>query len=272
VTCPSNYTPVGDGLSAQCCVQSAYKCTRRSANASCASGEVPVEWQGADPACCRPDPAGSCTPPSTPTPNPPSATGGFDLCEFELTAWLCLRPPPPVTLACTRDADCPAHHDCPGGMTRCSEGVCRCPELTQPASAPTSTCSPPSTLVNGQCCTPEAVAAGTCGVSPLSCTGGKVLVSNVCRCPVGTTENTKSGKCETPKPAATKTKAPVKTPTKPKEIVCQKGFHLEGNRCVQDPQPQAAPGLDIRFGIGIGGGGRGGRPGGGGPPKPPAPN
>jgi hypothetical protein len=98
-----------------------------------------------------------------------------------------------------------------------------------------------------------------------------VLQNNACRCPAGTVENTKSGKCETSKPAATKTKKPAA----PTQIVCQKGFHREGNRCVQDSQPQAIPGFDINIGIGIGGGGRrGGSPGGGAPkpPKPPTPN
>jgi hypothetical protein len=277
IACQPGYNSVGEGLSAQCCRQSAVKCTRRSANASCASGEIPVEWQGADPACCREDPAGSCTPPSTPTPNPPTGTGGSrslpppEICLVAPASVLCLiawvdKFLPDHANQCQRSTDCPS-------FAVCVDGRCVEQGAPQPNAVPASTaCQPPSTLVNGQCCKPEAVAAGTCGASPLACTGGKVLVSNVCRCPVGTTENTKSGKCETPKPAATKTKAPVKTPTKPREIVCQKGFQLEGNRCVQDPQPQAVPGLDIRFGIGIGGGGRGGRPGGGAPPKPPAPN
>jgi hypothetical protein len=130
--------------------------------------------------------------------------------------------------------------------------------------------------VSGSCCTPEAVAAGTCGAqSPPAPPGG---------CPAGlfpsndgktccTKEQITRETCGAPPPQKAKTTTKPKTtaPAKPREIVCQTGFHLEGGRCVRDSQPQAVPGLDIRFGIGIGGGGR---PGGGGPPKPspPKPN
>jgi hypothetical protein len=272
IACQPGHNSVGEGLSAQCCRQSAVKCTRRSANASCAAGEIPVERQGEDPACCREDPAGICTPPPTPTPesptfevtNPPSKCG--IVTWIPIIGWVCEHWPFDSTSQCQKDAECPSGTVCRVGS---------CIQLAQPNMVPASAaCQPPSTVVNGQCCTPEAVAAGACGVSPLTCTGGKKLVSNVCRCPAGTTENTKSGKCERAKPAAVqKPKPPV--PTKPKEIVCQKGFHLEGGRCVADAKPQATPGFDFQIGIGIGGGGRrGGSPGGGAPkpPSPPPPN
>jgi hypothetical protein len=326
IACQSGYNSVGEGFSAQCCRQSAVRCTVRSASASCASGEIPIQ-DGSVSACCREDPAGSCVPPSTPTPNievttplvgecggwewvpiigffvcrdwpgvaggcsadnqcprgtycrQGSCTQGADPSEPSAPSatggWPNLSPPPPA-LACTRDADCPAHHDCPGGMMRCGEGVCRCRQLTQPASA----CSPPSTLVNGQCCAPEAVAAGTCGAPPPPPSG----------CPAGlfpsndgktccTKEQITRETCGAPPPAppqkAKTTTKPKTIPVKPKEIVCQKGFHLEGGRCVADAKPQASPGFDFQIGIGIGGGGRrGGSPGGGAPkpPSPPKPN
>jgi hypothetical protein len=312
VSCPSDYTAVGDGLSAQCCRQSAVRCTTRSANASCASGEVPVE-DGTVSACCRPDPAGSCTPPSTPTPNPPSATGGWperfpDLCKDPLIGAIFCRPwLPPMAGQCKTSVDCPSSMvcvegsciegsppesppsatggwpevptpslscardaDCPSGKA-CREGVCR--DLVQPNVA----CAPPSVLVNGNCCAPEAVAAGTCGAQPPppgGCPAGLFPSNDGKTC--CTKEQITRETCGTAPPAApqkakTTTKPKTTIPAKPKEIVCQNGFHLEGGRCVRDSQPQAVPGLDIRFGIGIGGGGR---PGGGGSPKPspPKPN
>jgi hypothetical protein len=76
--------------------------------------------------------------------------------------------------------------------------------------------------------------------------------------------------CGIPPPVAPKAKPKPKPKPKPKAIVCQKGFHLECNRCVADSPPQAIPGFDINIGIGIGGGGRrgGGGPSQGGSPKP----
>ena len=265
VACPSKYTPVGDGSSAQCCLQAAIKCTMRSANASCASGEVPIE-DGAVSACCREDPAGNCTPLPTPSPpaSPPSATGRFpDLCNNPFIYQTFCNPRDHGTNECQNSLDCSSGMACSAG--KCvDQGV-----AAQPNRVPASgACQPPLIPANGTCCTAEAVAAGTCGTPVPICRDGKVLVNNVCRCPAGTVENSKSGKCETPKPAATK----AKPPAKPKEIVCQKGFHLEGGRCVADNQPKAIPGFDIQIGIGIGGGGRsGGRPGGGSPKPPPTP-
>jgi hypothetical protein len=270
VACPSDYTVVGEGFSAQCCRQSAVKCTTRSANASCASGEIPVQ-DGSVSACCREDPAGSCVPPSTPTPNIDVSTPPSKKCG----GWVWV---PIIGFICeiwdTRDHNariCYADNDCPVG-TACRDGSCVEQGVSQPNAVPASAaCQPPSVPVSGNCCTAESVAAGTCSAPPPVCLDGKVFQNNACRCPTGTVENTKSGKCETPKPAAVQKPKPI--PTKPKELVCQKGFHVENGRCVADAPPKAIPGFDIQIGIGIGGGGRsgGGRPGGGGggSPKPP---
>jgi hypothetical protein len=266
-TCPSHYVPVGDGVTGQCCRQTAIKCTRRAENASCPSGEIPIK-EGAVSACCREDPAGNCTPPSTPTPNPPSATGGTDLCFLDPFGIFC---PPlfPSAGSCSRDNDCPVGNACVDG--KCIE------QLVQPNTA-TGVCQSPSIQVGGTCCTPEAVAAGTCGQQAAppaagACKAGLFPSNDGKTC--CTKEEITRETCGIP-PAPKKVQK-VKTTTKPapkkQEIVCQKGFHLEGNRCVADSKPQAIPGLNIQFGIGIGGGGRsgGGKPGGGSPPpRPPS--
>ena len=225
IACPPQYVASGEGSSAQCCQQSAIRCTTRSANASCSSGEIPIQ-DGSVSACCRQDPAGICVPPSTPTPNIDVVTtpAGSKKCG----GWVWV---PVIGFICQisdRDRDarvCYADDDCPVG-TACRDGSCVEQGVAQPNAVPASAaCQPPSVPVSGTCCTAESVAAGTCGAPSPVCLGGKVLVNNACRCPAGTVENTKSGKCETPKPAAVQKQKPV--PAKPKEIVCQKGFHVE---------------------------------------------
>jgi hypothetical protein len=280
-TCPSKYTPVGDGVSAQCCVQSAIKCTVRSANTSCPAGEVPIE-DGAVSACCREDPAGSCTPPSTPSPPSYEVTtpitggkcGGW--VWVPIVGFICSVLPtvPPPALSCAKDADCPSDK-------ACVNSVCR-ERSVQPNAVPASgACQPPLIPASGTCCAPEAVAAGTCGAPPpppppSGCPAGLFLSNDGKTC--CTKEQITRETCGTPPPAAPQkaktTTKPKTIPTKPREIVCQKGFHLEGGRCVADAKPQATPGFDFQIGIGIGGGRRGGSPGGGAPkpPSPPRPN
>jgi translation initiation factor IF-2 len=80
-------------------------------------------------------------------------------------------------------------------------------------------------MVEGACCAPDAVAAGTCGAVRLSeCTGGKVKRGEFCRCPEGTSENKETGACDKPSPVMAKKK---------KVTACKPGFERKGRRCVR---------------------------------------
>jgi hypothetical protein len=135
-----------------------------------------------------------------------------------IPALICAVVTAPYTGECTFDSDCVVGQTCRPD----EEGVRACVEAG-PAEA-LSACAPPSVVVEGACCAPEAAAAGTCGAFRLSeCTGGKVRRGEFCQCPEGTTENEQTGACGKPSPVTTKKKV----------TACKPGFELRGGRCRQ---------------------------------------
>ena len=200
-------------------------CTTRSAGAACGSSEVALDYRGVS-ACCKSDAGGSCTeeisaiPPPGSRPRPKPRNPPNLICAIPYLNLICPEGER-LTSAdlCTNDSNCPA------GM-RCREDG-RCVDPGAPAEVQ-SACQPPSVMVEGSCCAPEAAAAGTCGAFRLSeCTGGKVKRGEFCVCPQGTSENKQTGACDKPRPAITKKKA------------CKPGFHRSGGRCVRNVRSQS---------------------------------
>jgi hypothetical protein len=112
------------------------------------------------------------TPPPPPAP-PPAQPGGRDGAQPPGSNGA----PPSAQVCATVDIPpeaTPTTGACPPGLVRTLRGGCCTPESiaagtcgTPPPPPPTITCQPPAFVVNGVCCTREAFVAGLCGGTPL---------------------------------------------------------------------------------------------------------
>ena len=232
----ADLSPEFRSVGGTCCSQSdiAYLCYAKSSGAC-----LPTDGSyndGVVSACCREqqDAGGVCIPPPPPPEGTqPTAEGGVDVFrDSDQACWgfllipavgaipvlVCLvatSGPPPDQ--CRVDNDCPSGSACiefEGGTRQCVERA---------SAEAFRACPPPSVMVEGTCCAPEAIESGACKPFRLSeCTGGKVKRGEFCVCPQGTTENRRTGACDKPPPVAGK-----------QDTGCKPGFRrTAAGRCV----------------------------------------
>jgi len=161
---------------------------------------------------------------------------------------------------------------CVGGDVPTNAPQCQAeaPVPPQTPVPPPATCRFPTILINGMCCTREAIAAGTCGRTPTlpdPCPRGDCPTPRADLCPNGKPKV--RGEC----PATNVKKCPDGRMVKVDEV-CPRGDNKKKKKKPKPrPQPRptsepvtTTPPVQLDIGIGIGGGGRGGfpRPGGGG--------